>query len=116
MAVHLSGAAEVIETVALPICMFAAARIVATIIPPTVTVIDVAAPTRFAVVPRPGANEYSIGEPFRAVVPVRSASIRRVVIVTIGTYRLRSDSNGNAYPGIGLGSSYRQANHNSGSY
>ena len=44
-----------------------------------------------AAVPGAGSDEDAVVEPLRSVVAVRSATIRRVVVIPIGTSRFRSD-------------------------
>jgi hypothetical protein len=44
--------------------------------------------------PRANADEDPASKPFRAVVAVRSAGVRRDVIVTVRTHRGRSNANG----------------------
>src|ERR1700683_4759387 len=47
--------------------------------------------------PGAGDNEYTSGEPFRAVVPGRGAAIRGHVVVAVGTCRCYSDVDADAY-------------------
>lgn len=61
----------------------------------TEVVIHVAPEMVVAVKPRAGSNEYAAVKPFRAVIAVRSAGIRSVVIVAIWT---RGCDANHAYP------------------
>lgn len=57
-----------------------------------VVVIDVTMPVMASVVPRSGADEDAIVEPFRAIVPVGRAVVWRVIVVTIRAYRRLTDA------------------------
>jgi len=72
-----------------------------------VTVIYVALELGMPMEPRTGANEHTIGEPFRAVVAVGSTFIRSVVIVTVRA--LRGDSNVDRDLSLCFGSHHREA-------
>jgi hypothetical protein len=56
-----------------------AAAIVAAAVKTTMPVIPV--------IPRPRSDKHAIDEPFRAVVAIRRASVRIIIIVAVGTYR-----------------------------
>jgi len=51
------------------------------------------APRASPAIPRTGANEYAAREPTRSVVPVRSASVRVISVVTVVAYRRPANSN-----------------------
>src|SRR5215472_2713097 len=86
-------AMEVIE-IATVVEMLLMARIGAMVsVPPVEPVVYVAIEVMGTMEPRAGADKHAIREPFRAVVAVRSALIRRIVIVAIRTDRSRTDLN-----------------------
>jgi len=70
------------------------------------TVIYVALEVIRAMEPRASANEDTTRKPFRAVVAVRSASIRSNVIVAVRA--VRGDANVNADLSPGFGGGYRE--------
>jgi hypothetical protein len=54
-------------------------------------VINVAVEVVRTAEPRPGTDEHTAAEPLRSVVPVWSAVVRGVIVVTVCTQRLGSD-------------------------
>jgi hypothetical protein len=71
------------------------------------TVIYVAMEIGWAVKPRACPNEDAAYKPFRAIVPIGGALIRRDIVVPIGTHRRNSDLDG--YLSLYCGSSHREA-------
>jgi hypothetical protein len=65
------------------------------------SVIDVAVETGRTVKPRASADENATRKPFRAVIAIRCAVVRRDIIVAVRAYRRYSDLD--AYLGLGLG-------------
>lgn len=51
------------------------------------------APRASPAIPRTGANEYAASKPTRSVVPIRSASVRVISVVTVVAYRRPANSN-----------------------
>jgi len=60
-----------------------------------VVVIYMTAKLGMAMKPRASTNEDTAGKPFGAVIAVGSAGVRSVVIVAVGAYGSRSDTNDN---------------------
>jgi hypothetical protein len=56
-----------------------------------------------AVKPRAGADEETVGEPVGTIVAVRSAVVRSVVIVSVGTCGFGSDIDGHLSLRVGSG-------------
>jgi len=71
------------------------------------TVVYVAMEVGWAVKPRARPNEDATYKPFRAIVPIGSAFVRRDIVVPIGTHRRDSDLDG--YLSLYCGSSRREA-------
>jgi len=71
------------------------------------TVVDVPAEVVGAMKPWAGTNEYATRKPFRAVISVGSAVVRRGIVVAVGT--VRRDSNADHYLSLGFGRSYGKA-------
>ena len=82
---------ELVE-VAMVVEMFLVARVGAVVsMAPVKAIVHMAVEVMRAVVPGAGADEHAIREPFRTVVAVGRALLRRVVIVAIRTNWLRAD-------------------------
>ena len=82
---------------------------------PVITVMRVVAiinmpvePTR-TVEPGPSSQKHSAGKPVRPVIAVRSAVVRSIVVISVGTHGSWSYVYANAYLGSYLGSSKREA-------
>lgn len=94
MPIALIGSAEVLRRIsAMTVSMFAAFRIVPMIAMARIKVIiympmEIVVPVK----PRPSANKDAAVKPLRAIVPIRSAVVRRIRIVPIWTNRRRTNA------------------------
>jgi hypothetical protein len=70
-------------------------------------VIYVAMEAGWSVKPRARPNEDAACKPFRAIVPIGGAIVRRDIVVPIGTHRRNSDLD--VYLSVYCGSSHREA-------
>lgn len=74
-------------------------------------VIDVAVEMVGAVIPRAGADEDAVGEPFGSIIAVGRAGVRRRFIVAVGANRSRSDGDAEVGRPAGNGESRQDDGH-----
>ena len=98
LVIAVVGSVEVMEVTVIPVSIVggvrsvvAKARVIATIH---------VAVKGITVMPGTCTDKYAAVKPFRPVVAVRSATIRRIAVVAIGTYGSRADSNADRNLGV----------------
>jgi len=79
-------------------------------LPKIETMIDMSVEITRTVIPRSGPDEYTAGEPLRAIIAIRSAVVRRNLIVSVRTNRRYSNADRNLR-GSFIGGRYERTHH-----